>query len=176
MGKKMIYLIIGLRLLHIVGGIFWVGAALMLTFFISPTVAATMEAGQKFMAHMMQRTAFNKAIMISASISVLAGMTLYLIDSNGLRSAWMHSGPGLGFGLGGFFAITGYMIGLAINRRSNALAQLGRVIQSQGTPPSQEQREKLMKLQTQLKRGGMWNAIFLLLAAIMMATARFLVF
>jgi hypothetical protein len=135
-----------------------------------------MEAGQKFMAHMMQRTAFNKVIMISASVSVLAGMTLYTIDSNVFQSAWMHSGPGIGFGLGGAFGIIGYMIGLAQNRRSNALAQLGRIIQTQGTPPKQEQREKLMKLQSQLKTGGLWNGIFLLLAAIMMSTARFLVF
>ncbi len=172
----MIYLITVLRLLHIVGGIFWVGAALMLTFFVSPTVAATMEAGQKFMAHMMQRTAFNKAIMISASVSVLAGIALYTIDSNFFQSAWMHSGPGIGFGLGGTFAYIGFAIGLVQNRRSNALGQLGLVLQSQTTPPTTEQREKLQKLQSQLKSGGIWNAIFLLLAAILMSTARFLVF
>lgn len=170
------YLVTILRLIHIVGGIFWVGAALMLTFFISPTAAATYEAGQKFLAHMMQRTAFNKAILISASASVLAGITLYLIDSNYLRSPWMHSGPGIGFGLGGFFGIIGFIIGLVQNRRSHALAQLGRIIQSQSGPPNQDQRDKLVSLQKRLKLGGIWNAIFMLLAAIMMSTARFLVF
>ncbi|MCB2178790.1 hypothetical protein KQH61_05200 [bacterium] len=170
------YLITILRLIHIVGGIFWVGAALMLTFFISPTAAATYEAGQKFLAHMMQRTAFNKAILVSASASVFAGIVLYLIDSNFLRNLWMHSGPGIGFGVGGIFGLLGFMIGLAQNRRSHELAQLGRIIQSQGGPPNQDQREKLTRLQAKLKTGGLWNAIFLLLAAILMSTARFLVF
>lgn len=170
----MTYLITVLRLLHIVGGIFWVGAALMLTFFISPTAAATMEAGQKFVSHMMQRTAFNKAILISASTSVLAGLALYAIDSNGFQSVWMSSGPGIGFGLGGVFGVFGYLVGLAQNRRSHALGQLGRILQSQPNPPNQEQRQKLKKLQSQLKTGGIWNAIFLLLSAMLMSTARFL--
>lgn len=170
------YLVTILRLVHIVGGIFWVGAALMLAFFISPTAAATYEAGQKFIAHMMQRTAFNKAILITASASVLAGITLYLLDSNYFRSPWMSSGPGIGFGLGGIFGILGFIIGLVQNRRSHELAQLGRIIQSQNGPPNQDQRDKLVRLQTRMKTGGFWNALFLLLASIMMATARFLVF
>ena len=42
-----IFLVI-LRLVHILAGTFWVGAALMMTFFISPTVNATQDSGRSF--------------------------------------------------------------------------------------------------------------------------------
>lgn len=172
----MLILITVLRLLHIVSGIFWVGSALMLTFFIMPAVGATEDAGQKFMAYFMRRTSFNQVIIISSLTSVIAGIILYWIDSNGLTSGWMHSGPGLGFGLGGLAGLLGLYFGILQNRRSNALSQLGQQIESQGVPPTGEQLAAIQTLQAQLRSGGFWNAGFLLLAAILMATARFWVF
>jgi hypothetical protein len=41
----MIYLIWLLRIIHIVGGVFWVGGSLIMTFFVAPTLAATGENG-----------------------------------------------------------------------------------------------------------------------------------
>lgn len=172
----MLVLIVILRLLHIVSGIFWVGAALMLTFFVSPAARATQESGQKFLSHMMQNTPFNKIIISSSLISVVAGLLLYWIDSNGLTSAWLTSGPGIGFGLGGLAGLLGLFFGIQINRRSGRLMQLGRQIQSQGTPPTPEQLTAIQTLQGQLKTGGYLNAFFLLAAAILMSTARFFVF
>lgn len=172
----MLYLMIVLRLLHIVAGIFWVGAALMLTFFISPAVQSTQESGQKFFAHVLQKTPFNKVIMVAALVTVLAGLVLYGIDSNGFQSAWMKSGPGVGFGLGALFGYIGLYYGILQGRRSTALVQLGQQIQSQGTPPTQEQLQSVQKLQAQLKIGGKVNAISLLIASLFMATARFWVF
>ena len=46
----MIYLIWLLRIIHILGGIFWVGGTLMMAFFIAPTVGATAEAGKNSLA------------------------------------------------------------------------------------------------------------------------------
>jgi uncharacterized membrane protein len=172
----MVFLLIVLRLLHIVSGIFWVGAALILTFFVSPAARATQESGQKFMAHMMQNTPFSKSIIYAALISVLAGLALYWIDSDGLTSAWMTSGPGLGFGLGGLSALLGLHFGFQINRRSGRLMQVGGEISSQGTPPTEAQAAEIQTLQQQLKSGGYLNAFFLLLAAILMSTARFWIF
>ena len=55
-----------LRLVHIMAGAFWVGAALMMTFFISPTVNATEDSGRNFMRHFMGKTKFN-LVMWSAA-------------------------------------------------------------------------------------------------------------
>ena len=172
----MLVFIVVLRLLHIVTGIFWVGAALMLTFFISPAVQATQESGQKFISHLMQKTPFNKIIISTSLISVSAGLTLYGIDSGRFQSGWMSSGPGIGFGLGGLAGLLGLHFGFQQNRHSTALTQLGQELQGQGKPPTEDQLKSLQTLQAQLKTGGQLNAFFLLLASILMATARFWVF
>ena len=49
------YLTVILRLLHVVSGAFWFGSSMMLSFFISPTVAATADAGQRFMGHLVKQ-------------------------------------------------------------------------------------------------------------------------
>jgi uncharacterized membrane protein len=165
-----------LRILHIISGVFWVGAALMLTFFISPTVSATKEAGQGFMRHFMGNTKFNLVMWASAITTVIAGAILYWIDSEGLTSAWLHSGPGIGFGTAAGFALLGLIVGIFQNRNSNAMAQLGGQIQAQGSPPSPEQAAKLQSLGKALATGGMLNATFLILATIGMAIARYLRF
>jgi uncharacterized membrane protein len=163
-----------LRLVHILAGAFWVGAALMLTFFISPTVNATQDAGKRFMGHFMGKTKFNLAMWSSALLTVIAGSILYWFDSNGFRSVWMGSGPGIGYGVAAAFAFLGLIVGVFQNRNSNALAVLGGKIQAQGTPPSPEQAAQLQKIGKALGIGGTLNATFLILATIGMAIARYL--
>jgi uncharacterized membrane protein len=169
-------LMIVLRIFHIISGVFWVGAALMLTFFISPTVLATKEAGQSFMRHFMGNTKINLVMWTSAITTVVVGAIMYWIDSDGLTSAWTHSGPGIGFGTAAGFAFLGLIVGIVQNRNSNAMAQLGGKIQAQGSPPSPEQATQLQKLGKALATGGMLNVTFLILATIGMAIARYLRF
>lgn len=169
-------LIILLRVLHILSGVFWVGAALMLTFFISPTVLATKENGQGFMRHFMRQTRFNLAMWTSAITAVVAGAILYWIDSQGFTSAWVRSGPGIGFGVAAGFAFLGLVVGIFQNRNSNAMAKLGGLIQAQGSPPSTEQAAKLQSLGKSLAVGGNLNVAFLILATLGMAIARYLRF
>lgn len=170
------YLMIVLRLLHIFSGVFWVGAALMLTFFISPTVTATKDAGQGFMRYFMGNTKFNLAMWTAAITTVVAGFILYWIDSDGFTSAWTHSGPGIGYGAAAGFALLGLITGIFQNRNSNAMAHLGGQIQSQGKPPSPDQAAQIQKLRKSLAIGGTLNAIFLILATFGMAIARYLRF
>jgi len=170
------FLVIVFRLLHIISGVFWVGAALMLTFFISPTVGATKEAGQGFMRHFMGQTKFNIVMWAAAITTVVAGAVLYWLDSDGFTSVWMHSGPGIGFGTAAFFAVLGLIVGVFQGRNSNAMAKLGGQIQSQGKPPSPEQASRLQSLGKALAIGGILNATFLILATVGMAIARYLRF
>jgi hypothetical protein len=148
----------------------------MLTFFISPTVGATKEAGQGFMRHFMGQTKFNIVMWAAAIITVVAGAVLYWLDSDGFTSVWMHSGPGIGFGTAAFFAVLGLIVGVFQGRNSNAMAKLGGQIQSQGKPPSPEQASRLQSLGKALAIGGILNATFLILATVGMAIARYLRF
>ena len=107
-------LTIVLRFIHVVGGAFWFGSAIMMGFFISPTIAATAEAGQKFMGYLVNKARIHNVIAISAILTVLAGGGLYWIDSGGFTSAWTRSGAGSVFGIGGFFGIIGLIFGLLV--------------------------------------------------------------
>ena len=101
-----------LRFLHVFGGAFWFGSAIFMGFFISPAVAATAEAGQRFMGHLVLKARVHTIIAAVAGTTILAGALLYWIDSDGFSSAWTRSGPGVVFGIGGFFGLIGFIFGM----------------------------------------------------------------
>ena len=72
-----VYLII-LRILHIAAGVFWVGAAALFFFFVEPTVKALGPTGGAFMGHLSKVKRMPLVILMSAGLTVLAGILLYL--------------------------------------------------------------------------------------------------
>lgn len=169
----MTYFIWFLRIVHILGGIFWVGGTLMMTFFIAPTIGATAEAGQKFVGHMMNNLKFSARMSAAAGLTILAGFILYWIDSDGFTSAWMTSGAGTGFGIGAGFALIGFVFGILVGRTLKKVAQLGAQMQGK---PSPEQIVQLQALQKQQATYTNITVLALILATIFMAIARYLVF
>lgn len=168
----MIYLIWLLRIIHIVGGIIWVGGTLIMTFFIGPTIGATGEAGQRFVGHLTNNLKFSNRMSAAAGLTVLAGFILYWIDSQGFTSAWMSSGAGRGFGIGAAFALIGFVFGIMIGRTTKAMAQLGAQIQGKPSPDQMAQMQALQKRQATYSTGA---TITLILATVFMAIARYLV-
>jgi uncharacterized membrane protein len=165
------YVVIVLRLVHIISGIFWVGSGLAFFFFIGPTLGATAEAGQKFAQHLMIKTRFTAILTSSAILTVLAGAVLYWRDSDGLSSNWMHTAQGLGFGVGAFFALIGLVFGTMVGSTNGALAKLGSQIQGKPTP---DQMAQIGALRKRLSLVSPINAYSLIIAAIFMAIARYL--
>jgi len=164
------YLTIVLRLLHVVGGAFWFGSAMMVSFMVTPTVAATAEVGQKFMAALVQKANLTKRIAAAAGITILAGAGLYWIDSDGFTSAWVKSGPGTVFGIGAFFGLIGFIFGMLIGKNVNVLVKTGSEIQGKPTP---EQLGKIQAAQKQLKVVGPISSFSLIIAMICMSVARY---
>ena len=167
------YLVVALRLAHIVFGVFWVGSSLLVNLFVAPAIAATGEAGQKFMGHLVTKSKISMRISIAAILTVLAGSWLYIIDSGGPGSAWSSSGPGWGFGLGGLFAIIGLGFGIMVGVFNQRLGTLASEMQGK---PSQEQLDHINVLRQRLSVVGPISTIALILALICMATARYWVF
>jgi hypothetical protein len=167
------YLREALRLIHIVGGMFWFGAVLTMYYFITPSVMETGDAGQQFMKFLGGRSGFSKTILVAALGSALAGAWLYWIDSNGLQSAWMSSSSGATFGLGGIFGAIALVLGIIVNRTIAAIGRLGAQIQGKPTP------EQMAQMQALQNRNGMamrFTTYSLIISAVCMAGARFLVF
>ncbi len=168
-----IYLIWLFRIIHIVAGVFWVGGALMMTFFIAPAVGATGEAGQKFVGHLMGNLKFSARMSAAAGLTILAGVILYWNDSAGFTSAWMNSGTGRSFGVGAGFAIIGFIFGILLGGTTKAMALLGAKMQGK---PSSEQMAQMQALQKRQVAYSYLTSAALLLALIEMATARYSVF
>ena len=162
-----------LRLIHIVGGMYWFGAVMTMYFFITPTVAATGDAGQQFIKYLGSKSGFSNSILRAAIPAALAGAWLYWIDSNGFQSDWMDSSAGTGFGIGGFFGAIALNLGIVVNRTLAEAGKLGMQIQGKPTP------EQLARLQTLQKRSATalrFTTYSLIVSAFFMAIARFLVF
>jgi len=163
-------LTIVLRFLHVFGGAFWFGSAMMMGLYISPTVAATGDVGQKFMGSLVLKARIHTVIAIVAGTTILAGAWLYLIDSGGGSSAWARSGPGIVFGIGGFFGLIGFIYGMMIGKNIKILAETGSQIQGKPTP---EQMGKIQAAQKQLAVVGPVSSIALIIAVACMSVARY---
>lgn len=167
------YLILALRLVHIIGGVFWVGAALVMNFFVGPTLRATGDAGKQFAGHLIAKTSFSRVLMISSIATVIAGFWLYGIDSAWFTSPWVSSGAGTGFGIGAGFALVGLVTGIMNGNNIRKLARLGAQAQGKPTP---EQVSAIGAVQKQQGWVVPVNTYSLLLAVFFMAVARYLSF
>jgi uncharacterized membrane protein len=166
-------LVIILRLLHILGGVFWVGGALAMNFFFGPTIGATGDSGKQVAGYLMGRTRFTAAMTGGAMVTVIAGFLLYGIDSNWFSSAWQSSGPGIGFAIGALFALVGLVTGIMNGNNNKAMGRIGAQIQGK---PTNEQAAQLGAIRKQQAWVVPVNTYSLLLAVCFMAIARYLRF
>ena len=162
-----------LRLVHILSGVLWVGGALMMNFFIVPTIGATAQAGKQFAGHLMTRTRLSMTLTISAILTVLAGWFLYWHDSQGFTSMWMSAGSGIGYGIGAVSALVGFVFGIVLGQLNKKMAWVGSQIKGEPTP---EQLAQMQEIQNRLKVVSPINAISLIVAVVFMSIARYLVF
>ncbi len=164
------YVTLVLRLIHVVAGVFWVGSAMVSTFFLTPAVAATGSAGQQTMAHMVNKGRMSVRIMGAAILTVLAGAALYWRDSQGFTSAWTSSGPGWGFGIGAVLALAGMGFGMAVGQSAHKLGEISAATKGN---PSPEQIAELKAIQKRMSTASNVSTALLILALVCMATARY---
>ena len=147
------YLMLGLRLIHILAGVFWVGATLTITYYLKQSTDLT------------SRRRLATGMTTAGILNVLAGYAMYWVDSDGFSSAWTHSGPGIGFAIGGAFGLLGLILRILANRKMKTLSRSGS--ESSGYLVGDEQK---------LARLDKFNVWALLIAVLFMAAARYLVF
>jgi uncharacterized membrane protein len=164
-------LVIVLRLIHILSGVLWVGGSMMSAFFLSPAVAATGDAGQKMMGYMVSKGRMSVRLTVAAILTVLAGLTLFWIDSDGLTSAWTTSATGWGFGLGGLLGIIGLGTGMLVGINVSKLGSIAAAAQGK---PTNEQMSQMQAAQKRMALASKFSTTALVLALVCMATARYL--
>src|SRR4051795_342667 len=90
-----------LRIVHVLAGAVWVGAVVFLSVFLIPSIRAVGPAGAPVMEQLGRVRRVPLWMMGATFLTLLSGFTLYWRVSGGFNSAWMASGPGRVFGLGG---------------------------------------------------------------------------
>jgi uncharacterized membrane protein len=162
-----------LRILHVAVGAMWVGAVVFIAAFLLPGVRAAGPAGGAVMQRLIQAR-LSLWLMAAALLTVLSGFTLYWHDSAGFQSAWLGSGPGRVFGLGGVLALAAVIVGMAVNSpAARRLGELGGRVQAAGRAPTAEEGAAIQGLQARLARGATAVAVLLVLATVAMAVARY---
>lgn len=166
--------LITLRLIHILSGVFWIGSAFVMAAFIEPTIRATAPESQKVMGHLSGPRRFPLWISVAAVLATLSGVILYWGDSEGFRSVgWMSSATGVTFTIGGISGLAAFVIGFVMAKPAgDGIAALARQIQAGGKPPTPEQLGVMAALQNQLALSGRLTSILLIIALIAMAVAQ----
>jgi uncharacterized membrane protein len=107
--------ILVLRLVHILGGIFWVGIGLFNTFFLMPALGKVGPAAGPVIAALQQRRLFTVLPTI-AVLTILSGVRLLWIMSGGGNPAYFSSGVGRTFSMSGGAAIVAFLVGMFVAR------------------------------------------------------------
>lgn len=157
------------RVLHIISGIIWAGTAIMFNLTILPALNSTGDAGKQVVGYLMTKTKFRMIMTVAGFITVLAGIYLYGVDSSWFQSAWMRTNTGMGFGLGAFAGILGFVFGAMSGSINQAMANLGGQMQGQ---PTAEQMKAMQALNKRAVFVSNATTIFVLIAIVMMASAR----
>lgn len=110
-------LIIGLRLVHVIAGVFWVGTTLFFAFFLAPVLGSAGPAAGPVMGGL-QRRGMMTALPVSAVLTLASGMWLYQLVSGGSIAAFMRSPVGATFAGAGALALVAFVLGMAVARPS----------------------------------------------------------
>src|SRR5215216_2157628 len=103
------------RIIHILGGVIWVGSMFFISTFLIPAMSEAGPDAGKIMVGLNRRK-FMIVIPVIALLTILSGIWLFWRASMGFNSAYMASGPGRTYSLGAAMAILAFLIGITITR------------------------------------------------------------
>lgn len=165
-------LILVLRIIHILAGVFWAGATWLLAGWVTPAVELSGPAGQTFMQTLVRKRRLSDWLTIAALLSILSGLYLFWVASSGLRPGWFRTGLGLSLTIGALAGMVTFLIAMAVNRPSaTRLSELAASAQASGGPPDPEIVAEMEMLSERLDRAGMWASGLLALSVLGMAAA-----
>jgi uncharacterized membrane protein len=165
-------LMIILRSIHILAGIFWVGTAFFFVLFLEPTLKAAGPAGGTVMGRLIL-TRFPMVMALSSILTVVIGFVMYLIDSGGFQLGWIFTPAGITMTIGSVAGILAFLEGLSVqNPASIRMAALQKEIQAAGGQPKPSQMEEMNVLQERISSASRWGAVLMVIAVLGMAMAR----
>jgi len=163
-----------LRLIHILAGIFWVGTMFFLTFFLTPVIKSDPPTAGKVMQGLTARN-FLQVVPGLALLSILSGLGLIWITSGGDMREYAESRSGHVFLTSGGIAIFAFLLGMTFARP--AMMRAGQIGASMASVTDAAERTRLQAemgaLQQRNAQVTLVVVSLLILAAAGMAIARY---
>lgn len=161
-----------LRLVHIAAGAFWVGSVFTFFLFVQPAAVAVGPEATRFTYQLIHHRRLPAVILGSAVATVLAGIWLLVITSNGLDPDLLFSESRLGYTVGGVAAILTLGIGaLYVFPRTRTVERtIGRLI-GEARPPTPDEQQTLARAGRESRQAGWVVLAGLVVAVVSMATA-----
>ena len=165
--------LIVLRVIHVVGGVMWVGAAMFMMFFLGPAIQTMGPAAAQVMGGLQKRK-FMVILPIVALLTMLSGLRLMMIASGNFGAGYFQTPMGRTFAAAGALAILAFVIGLLVNRPT--MVKMGTLQQSMVSDPVSKDKiaAEIKALQRRMAIAGTIVTTMLLLAAVGMAIARYM--
>ena len=164
-----------LRIVHILGGIFWLGSGLFTTFFLVPALGRLGPAAAgPVMGALQQRRLFT-ILPVVALLTIISGARLLQIVSGGFAPAYFASRPGQTLLWSGVAAVGAFLLSILVARP--AAVRSGELSASLATMPDAERAARLTEVEHLRRRSGLASTVAMVLligAAIGMAVARYL--
>src|SRR5215208_45998 len=104
-----------LRLIHVLGGIFWVGSALFTTLFLGPALATSGANVAQIIAALQKRRLMT-FLPLAAVLTIASGLRLLWITSAGFSSAYLATTTGRTFAAAGAAAVVAFLLSLFVAR------------------------------------------------------------
>ena len=164
-----------LRLIHILGGIFWVGGLMYTSFFLVPVVRSSPAVAGQVMAGLQKRRLFI-VLPTVALLTIASGLRLLMIDSAGFSGSYFATNAGRTYVAGAVGAILAFLISMLVSRP--AFVHVGKLGASLATTTDEGGRQRIAtEMQRLNQRATVANGVvvvLLMLTAAGMATARYL--
>ena len=167
-------IMIVLRLVHILAGLFWVGGMVTLTAFLVPAVRASGPAAGKVMIELMLKRKLRVWLTSAMGLTILSGILMMWRLDVVTHHAWIRTASGKTLMFGALAALIAGIAGGAVAGPANQrLATIGASVGAGGGAATAEQQAEMARLQKRAGVGMRLTVIFVLVAAGAMAVARY---
>ena len=167
--------VIALRIIHIVGGVLWVGGLAFQAIFLMPALANAGPAAGVVMGGLMKRK-LPIVMPVLAILTVLSGLRLLMIASANFQGAYFSSPVGRTFSMSGGLAILGFIMGMVMVRP--AMMRAAAIGQQMASATDDATRSRLAAEMAAIRnKGNVGNnvvMVLLFLALLGMASARYM--
>ena len=145
-------IMIFLRLIHILSGVFWVGTVFVIAWFLIPSNRATGPAGIVVMQEVMVRRKLSVYLMTAMGLTILSGLAMYARMMMTTHGAWGSTTMAKVLGFGALCGIVGGAVGGSVSKATGLkMAAIGRAIQDSGAPPTEVQKAEIGALQNKMQ-------------------------